>query len=106
MTVQTGVLKAVLLEANVWTDITGGGTSNDDAGTYFLNIANNNGEVAKISGVYVTDGVDFEERHLFHPNQTIRKWMMVDNIKLSQGWKVFVKSNIKVSVQLFGDRRG
>jgi hypothetical protein len=108
MALSTSVLIPVVLAANVQTDITGGGLSSDDAGAFDLNICNNNSNDVTLSGIFITDGVDPEERHRVHPSCTIKAkgYGLIEKIKLHAGWKVFIEANATISVQLIGDRRG
>lgn len=101
-------LFAVALAPNVQTDVTGGGCPVGSAGAYTLNICNDTDAEASISAIYLTTGGAAAAANKIHPAMKIeaRGWATIQPVKLGEGWKLFVTSDVAVSVQLIGRKEG
>lgn len=99
---------AAFLVADVQTDITGGGCPADHAGAYSLNIVNDTDTPAQLDAVYLTTGAAPTDADKIHPSQTIeaRGWAVVQPVKIGEGWKLFMQSDIGISVNLIGRKEG
>ncbi|CTQ67091.1 hypothetical protein [Roseibium alexandrii] len=108
MTLNAGVLIPSELAAGVQTDITGGGMASDDAGTFTINFCNDSDTDANLEAVYLTAGEAPGNQHKIHPAFIVAKrgWDLIQPVRIEAGWKLFIQSNIPISVQLIGDRRG
>jgi len=99
---------AVELVPDTQTDLTGGGCPAGEAGAYTLNICNDTDDEAQLSAVFLTTGAAPANADKVHPAMTIeaRGWATIQPVKLGEGWKVFLTSDVAVSVQLIGRKEG